>query len=87
MEITRDVILRSWKDEVYRESLPADVREALPGKPVAEDGSKLSEEHLENAAGGTLTVAVGVTAIVGGGAAFGATLENSADTCDTKERY
>lgn len=84
MKVTKDVILAGWKDESYRESLPADVREALPEKPRGGDGSELSDEQLESAAGGFLPIAVGVAGIVGGGLTIGAALENSADSCDTK---
>jgi len=52
MEITRDTVVRAWKDEQFRHSLPVEVREALPEKPVGSDGDVLTDEHLEQAAGG-----------------------------------
>ena len=64
----KDVIARAWKDEKYRSSLPAEVREKLPPRP---DGmSEMSDEQLEAAAGGAspALVAIGAGAFFGGAA-------------------
>jgi mersacidin/lichenicidin family type 2 lantibiotic len=53
MDIDKGTILKAWKDEDYRASLPDDVRNAIPARPTGEDGSALSDEQLEQAAGGT----------------------------------
>lgn len=42
-------VVRAWKDEEYRDSLPADVREALPDAPA--NLNELSSEELAQAAG------------------------------------
>lgn len=47
---TRDVVLRAWKDEGYRQSLPAEVRDELPARP--ENMGELTDEQLAQAAGG-----------------------------------
>lgn len=46
---TLDVV-RAWKDEEYRISLPDDVQAALPKAP--DDLDELSDEQLKQAAGG-----------------------------------
>lgn len=45
-------IARAWKDEEYRNSLPEEVRSALPGAP--DNLSELSDEQLKQAAGGAV---------------------------------
>jgi len=71
MEITADVVLRAWKDESYCQSLPAEVREALPAKP--ENADQLNDEELALAAGAGWMGAIGgaITGGLAGGAAFG----------------
>lgn len=46
-------ILHAWKDDEYRNGLSQEERASLPARPTAEDGSALSDEQLEQAAGGT----------------------------------
>ncbi len=58
MALTKDTILHAWKDEEFKKSLTPEDRAALPERPVAEDGSSLSDDQLEAAAGGTTPVAV-----------------------------
>jgi mersacidin/lichenicidin family type 2 lantibiotic len=65
MEIDKDTILKAWKSEEYRSSLDPAVRDQIPARPTAADGSELSDEQLEQAAGGTTPV-VGA-AFVGAG--------------------
>lgn len=43
-------LVRAWKDEQYRESLPIEVRERLPAAP--EKLNELSDDQLAQAAGG-----------------------------------
>lgn len=71
MEITAETVLRSWKDAEYRESLPVDVRDALPPRPV--DADQLNDEQLALAAGAGWRGTVGgaITGGIAGGAAFG----------------
>lgn len=58
----------SWKDAEYSESLPADVRDALPPRPV--DADQLNDEQRALAAGAGWRGAVG-GAITGGFAVAG----------------
>lgn len=37
MEITKEVILKAWKSEEYRESLPESARKEIPAQPTAVD--------------------------------------------------
>lgn len=53
MDIDKSTILRAWKDDDYRQSLPAETRDAIPARPTGPDGTALSDEQLEQAAGGT----------------------------------
>ncbi len=54
MEINKDTVLQAWKSEEYRQSLPDDVRKAIPARPTSdnEGGAALTDEELEQAAGG-----------------------------------
>jgi mersacidin/lichenicidin family type 2 lantibiotic len=53
----REVIMRAWRDDEYRKSLPAEVQEKLP--PAPEGAAQMSDQELETAAGaGTPLVAV-----------------------------
>jgi mersacidin/lichenicidin family type 2 lantibiotic len=67
-QAAKDTILRAWKDEEFRMSLPEDVRREIPARPM--DGVEgMSDEQLEAAAGaGTPTV---VVALKVGGSLFG----------------
>lgn len=82
-------VVRAWKDEEYRDGLPAEVRRAIPPKPVQEGGGELSDAELESAAGGFWpiagAVAAGAGVIIGAGASYGSSLEGSGDTCDPSE--
>jgi len=64
----RRIIARAWRDEQYRDRLPAEVREKLPPRP--EGASQMSDEQLEAAAGGT-TPGCAAAGIAIGGVALG----------------
>ena len=66
MEISKDTIMRAWKDEAFRDSLSAEERAAIPPRPMAQDGSTLTDEQLEAAAGGTTPGCIVVGGFVGG---------------------
>ncbi len=53
MDVSKETILKAWKDESFRNSLSDDVRNAIPARPTAQDGTALTDEQLEAAAGGT----------------------------------
>ena len=82
-QATKEVILRAWKDEKYRNSLPTDVREAIPARPQGDSGREMSDSELEAAAGGLTPGAAAIAAGAGkailtgavGGAAGWATKE------------
>ena len=57
----RQVITRAWKDEQYRNSLPAEVREKLP--PPPDGASSMTDEQLDAAAGGALTPAAAIAGV------------------------
>jgi mersacidin/lichenicidin family type 2 lantibiotic len=38
MEITKDVILRAWREEEYRNSLPEETRKQIPARPTGDNG-------------------------------------------------
>lgn len=69
----RQVILRAWKDEQYREDLPAEVREKLPPKP--QGAETMSDQELEAAAG----AGTPVIGVVLAGAALGVQVEEAWD--------
>lgn len=89
MELTKETVLRAWKDEHYRDSLSEEVRRGIPQKPVREGGGELSDAELEAAAGGFWpiagAVAAGAATIIGAGASYGSDLEASGDTCDPSQ--
>lgn len=62
MNIDKDTIMRAWKSEEYRSSLAPEVRDAIPARPTGEDGTALTDEQLEAAAGGTTPGCAAVTA-------------------------
>jgi mersacidin/lichenicidin family type 2 lantibiotic len=70
----RKLIARAWKDEEFRNGLPADVREKLP--PAPEGASEMSDEQLESAAGGTGVACVGLAV---GGFGLGMAIEDKLD--------
>jgi mersacidin/lichenicidin family type 2 lantibiotic len=78
MEVTKETIVRAWKDEAYYKSLPGDVQEAIPARPAGDDGSELSDEQLETAAGG-ITPGFIVAGVVAGGLASGIAVEELTD--------
>ena len=57
----RRTVVRAWKDESFRNSLPAEVREKLPAAP--DGASEMSDEQLDAAAGGIGPLAA---AVIGG---------------------
>lgn len=84
MGLTKDTVLKAWRDESFRESLSEQERAAIPPKPSGDGGRELSDAELDQAAGGIIPLAaVGVAAAVGGSIAggFGAgvALENATD--------
>lgn len=74
MEINKDTVLQAWKSEEYRQSLPDDARKAIPARPTSEGGAALTDEELEQAAGGFTPVvalaglSAGESLALGGGA-------------------
>lgn len=81
----KDVVLRAWKDEEFRASLPAEDRAAIPARPARM--GELSDQELEAAAGALTPVAIpaavatgakifGGAALTGAGAAAGAEAVN-----------
>jgi len=48
--LTADDVVHAWKDEQFRNSLPEEVRSALPAAP--ENAGMMSDEELKLAAGG-----------------------------------
>ena len=38
MEISKETIMRAWKDESFRSSLSPDEQQAIPDRPMAADG-------------------------------------------------
>lgn len=70
-DISKDTILRAWREEGYAESLPEDVRKAIPARPKNDDGTAMSDSELEAAAGGTLPVIAAAAGVVGGSGAVG----------------
>lgn len=71
MELTKDTILRAWRDKSYADSLPDDVRAEIPARPTHTDGSGLSDSELEKAAGGASPLVVAGFGIVGGAGVAG----------------
>lgn len=70
MEVTKETVLKAWKDEEFRAGLPEDVRSAIPARPTAEGGGELSDSELETAAGGTTPLgAIPVAVEIAGGTA------------------
>lgn len=67
MEITKETVLRAWKDEQYRSELPEEVRQQIPARPTAEDGGALSDEQLEAASGAATPAIVAAGVLIGGG--------------------
>ena len=62
----KDIVLRAWKDEKFREGLPPEVRESLPPKP--DNFGELNEEQLEQASGAGSPAVIGAAAgVVGAG--------------------
>ena len=69
MDTATATVLRTWKDEPFRNGLTEEQRAAIPPKP--ENFEQLTDDQLENAAGGVTptAVALGVGAV--GGALIG----------------
>ncbi len=58
MALSKDTVLKAWKDEEFRNSLPPEDRDQLPERPTSADGSQLTDDQLEAAAGGTTALCV-----------------------------
>jgi mersacidin/lichenicidin family type 2 lantibiotic len=56
MALSKETVLHAWKDEEFRNSLSQEERDQLPDRPTADDGSDLSDDQLEAAAGGTTSL-------------------------------
>lgn len=72
----RKVIARAWRDEEYRSTLPAEVRDKLP--PAPDGASRMSDEDLEAAAGG-VTPAAALAGVALTGAGLGLAAEEAWD--------
>jgi len=66
MEVSKDTIMRAWKDDGFRQSLSPEEQAAIPDRPTAPDGSPLTDEQLESAAGGTTPGCIVVGGAVAG---------------------
>ena len=66
MELSKETIMRAWKDEGFRNSLSPEEQAAIPNRPTAADGSGLTDEQLEAAAGGTTPGCIVVGGVAGG---------------------
>ncbi|WP_257460312.1 mersacidin/lichenicidin family type 2 lantibiotic [Archangium lipolyticum] len=62
----KEMIVRAWKDPLYRASLSAEQRAALPDVPSGTPMTELDEAELGLATGGLLPR--GTTGCIGGGA-------------------
>jgi len=66
MDTPTATVLRAWKDESFRDSLTEQQRAAIPPKP--ENFEQLTDDQLENAAGGvTPALTIGMTLAYAGG--------------------
>lgn len=74
MEVSKETVLKAWKDEGFRNSLSPEVQAAIPDRPRSADGDELSDDQLEAAAGGT-TLACGALFVT----AFGAGVKAAED--------
>lgn len=84
MEITKETVLRAWKDEQFRSELPAEVRQQIPARPTADDGGALTDEQLEAASGAATPAIAAIGGLVVSGFAAGATMEDQADSPSCK---
>jgi mersacidin/lichenicidin family type 2 lantibiotic len=66
----KEMIVRAWKDPLYRASLSTEQRAALPDLPSGQPMTELDEAELGIATGGLLPVR-GDTGCIGGGATCG----------------
>lgn len=73
-----EVVSRAWRDDGFRDSLPAEVRDALPAAP--ENCRELSDAELEHAAGGKLADAL----LTGG---LSATIDIDINSNNTTNNY
>ncbi len=66
MDTATATVLRAWKDEPFRNGLTEEQRAAIPPKP--ENFEQLTDDQLENAAGGaTPALTIGMTLAYAGG--------------------
>lgn len=66
MALSKDTVLRAWKDEQFRDSLSQEDRDQLPDRPTGAHGSELTDDQLEAAAGGTTPLCVATVAASAG---------------------
>jgi len=64
MDTATATVLRAWKDEPFRNGLTEEQRAAIPPKP--ENFEQLTDDQLENAAGGATPLLVTAVAVAGG---------------------
>lgn len=74
MEVSKETVLKAWKDESFYKSLSPEVQQAIPDRPTMPDGADLTDDQLEAAAGGT-TLACGALFVT----AFGAGVKAAED--------
>lgn len=65
MALSKQDVLRAWKDDEFRNGLSPEDRAAIPARPVNDDGSQMTDEQLEQAAGGTTPACIVSVASVG----------------------
>ena len=58
MEISKDTVMKAWKDKSFHDSLSPEEQAAIPARPTAADGTALTDDQLEAAAGGTTPACV-----------------------------
>ena len=51
VQVDKDTILRAWKSQEYRDSLPAEVKDAIPARPTGRESPQLTDEELQAAVG------------------------------------
>lgn len=59
------MVVRAWKNDAYRRSLPTEIQEALPAPPATER-CDLDDRQLEQAAGAVTPGLIAAGAVVGG---------------------
>jgi mersacidin/lichenicidin family type 2 lantibiotic len=59
--MTKDMIIRAWKDPAFRATLTAEQLAALPSNPAGLSAVELSETELSEAVGGLYSPKQGVS--------------------------